>query len=143
MYTHLAQRVEYGVEIDQNFSLGDLGDVIHALAGKVPNSTLLIGEALDEGVHEFVHVLGHMGAKRNCGGSETDETAVASVKSIGRGGKELNELVNYYVDAEDVALTVAFANKSGQDRDEFTAAADEGKVRTNFSKSRAPALRFS
>lgn len=42
---YLAKSVEYKVEIYQNLPFGDLGDVVHSLAGIIPDTGILVGEA--------------------------------------------------------------------------------------------------
>jgi translation initiation factor RLI1 len=54
--THLAEGVEYVVEVDQDLALCDLGDVVHGLAGIVSYTGVLIGEASEDWRHNDFEV---------------------------------------------------------------------------------------
>jgi hypothetical protein len=55
---YLAESVKDLVEVDEYLSLGDLGDVVHALAGIVPNAGILVREAGEYGGHDLLEVAG-------------------------------------------------------------------------------------
>jgi len=46
---YLAQGIKDVVEVDENLPLCDLGNVVHALTGVVPDTGILIGEAGEDG----------------------------------------------------------------------------------------------
>lgn len=91
---YLAESIEDLVEVDQNFPLCNLGDVIHALTCIVADTSILIGEAGKHRGHDFVEVAGYFlcicqgllsnayaaggtyWAESNRGGSKADKTAV-------------------------------------------------------------------
>jgi hypothetical protein len=56
MATYLAECIEYLVEVNQDLSFGNLGDVVHGLAGVVTNSGILISEACQNGRHNDLEV---------------------------------------------------------------------------------------
>jgi hypothetical protein len=46
------------IEVNEYLSLGDLGDVVHALAGIVSNTGILVREAGEYRRHDFLEVAG-------------------------------------------------------------------------------------
>lgn len=42
--THLAELVENAVKVDQNFALGNLGNVVHGFTSVVSHPSILVGE---------------------------------------------------------------------------------------------------
>lgn len=52
----LAQRVEDFVEEQQDFPFGNLGNVVHTLAGIISNPGILVGEACKNGWDNFLQV---------------------------------------------------------------------------------------
>lgn len=53
---YLAEGVEDVVEIDQDLALGDLGYVVHGLAGIVPDAGILVSEAGEHRRHDELKV---------------------------------------------------------------------------------------
>lgn len=43
-YTYLAKLIEYAIKIYQDLTFGNLGNIVHGLAGIVANPSILIGE---------------------------------------------------------------------------------------------------
>lgn len=56
MSNYFAQRVEDLVEVKQDFSFGDFGNVVHALACVVPNAGILVTEAGKDRRNDFLEV---------------------------------------------------------------------------------------
>jgi hypothetical protein len=55
---YLAKSVKDLVEVDENLSLCDLGDVVHALAGIVADAGILVGEAGEHRGHNLLQIAG-------------------------------------------------------------------------------------
>ena len=53
---HLAEGIEYVVEVDQDLALCDLGDVVHGLAGVVSDTGILVSEAGEDWRHDDFEV---------------------------------------------------------------------------------------
>ena len=49
---HLAEGIEYVVEVDQDLAFCDLGDVVHGLAGVVSDTGILVSEASEDWRHD-------------------------------------------------------------------------------------------
>lgn len=56
--TYLAQRVKHLVEVYQDLSLGDLCNVVHALARIVSDPSILIREASENGRDDLAEIAG-------------------------------------------------------------------------------------
>jgi hypothetical protein len=110
---HLAQRIEYFVEIHQNLSFGYLGDVVQAFRREVTDSVLRVHEAVEQRVHELVHVRGHIDSERNRGPCEANEATVPDVQRIRRIIEHVDELVDDLADPALVALLLAFSDLPG------------------------------
>jgi len=57
--SHLAERVEDMVEVQEDLALCNLCDVVHALAGIVPDAGIVVGEASQHWRHNFMEVAGN------------------------------------------------------------------------------------
>lgn len=53
---HFAQRIKDVVEVGQDFTLRHLGDIVHAFAGIIADSGILICEAGQNRRHNFIQV---------------------------------------------------------------------------------------
>jgi hypothetical protein len=54
--THLAERIEDLVKVDEDLAFRNLGDVVHALARIVSDPRILIGEAGEDGGDDFFEI---------------------------------------------------------------------------------------
>lgn len=77
--TYFAERIEDGVEIDENFALGDLGDVVQAFGREVSYPVLGVCEAGENGFNELIHVWGNVDAKCDGGPGKPNQTTVSDV----------------------------------------------------------------
>jgi hypothetical protein len=111
---YLAEGIKDGVEIDKNFALGDLGDVVQAFCGEVSYPVLWVGEAREDGFDELVHVWGNVDAEGDGSSGETNQTTVSDVKWVGRITEHVHELFDDLADTTVVALLVTFANLPAQ-----------------------------
>ena len=50
-HAYPGERIKDVVEVDEDFALGDLCNVVHALAGVVSDASILVGEASKDGRH--------------------------------------------------------------------------------------------
>jgi hypothetical protein len=57
-FSHLAQRIEYLVEVDEYLPLGHFRDIVHALARIVPNAGILVAEAREDWRYDLFEVAG-------------------------------------------------------------------------------------
>ena len=53
---NLAEGIKDLVKVEENLPFGNLGYVVHALAGVVSNARILVGEAGKDGWHDFFQV---------------------------------------------------------------------------------------
>ena len=58
--SYLAEGIEYVVKVHQDLPLCDLCNVVHGLAGIVPDPGILIGEACEDRRHYDVQVSGEL-----------------------------------------------------------------------------------
>jgi hypothetical protein len=56
--THLAERIEDLVKVDEDLAFRNLGNVVHALARIVSDSRILVGEAGENGGYDFFEIAG-------------------------------------------------------------------------------------
>lgn len=54
--SYLAESIEDLIEVDENLALCNFGDVVHALAGVVSNTRILIAKACEDWRHDFLEV---------------------------------------------------------------------------------------
>lgn len=84
--TNLAQRVKDRIEVHENFSLGNFGNIVQALACKVSYAAFLIAKASEQGIDELLHVRRDFETQCNGCCRQANETSIATVKwLLGRG----------------------------------------------------------
>jgi hypothetical protein len=113
--SHLAQAVEYLIEVDEDLALADFGDVVQALGREVANPGFSIREAYQQCVDKAFHVGCNVCQQRDCGPCESNQTTIPDMQWIGRCSKEFDELVNYLRNALFLSLIMILADMSDEE----------------------------
>lgn len=108
--TNLAESIKYRIEIHQNLSFGDLGDIVEAFSREVPHSVLGVRKADEQMFNELVHVGGNVDTKSYRCPGKSYETTISNVKWVRRIAEHVHKLVDDLANAAVVALLMALAD---------------------------------
>lgn len=124
---YFAEGVENFVKVEQDLAFGHLGDVVHALAGVVADTGILVGEAGEYGRDDLFEVscdflgLGQQvqawlgeswtyTAQRYRGGGQADEASISGVRLVHGVGIFVTQLVDYALDLVMVLVCQSLAD---------------------------------
>lgn len=89
----LGEGIKDLVKVDEDFALADLGNVVEAFAGKVPDLAVWVGEAGEDGFGDLFEVWGDLETEGDADASETNEATVAGVEVLGTCSEKRTELL--------------------------------------------------
>jgi hypothetical protein len=102
--SQLAESIEDVVEVDENLTLGDFCNVVHALASIVSDSCVLVGKASQNRRYYVAEVTSNVDSESDGGSSQTDETTIACMGLVDGVGVVVAELVDNLLDADVVVV---------------------------------------
>lgn len=105
--TNLAKSIKYGVEVHQDLSFRNFGDVVEAFGREVSHSVLGVREADEQRFDELLHVGCNLDSESYCSSSESYKTSIADVKWIRRIAEHVHKLVDDLANASVVTLLMA------------------------------------